>query len=118
MPTTVFKSREGTSVLVDHQPGNGTRYLGAAHRIEDGPLGYASEWVVSFPEWGSSYITREGAYLTWDYVLEKWGTRRGGGRCGPVDASEMAKAISMMVPGVRVRAVTNDQGSLVNDLAA
>jgi hypothetical protein len=118
MPTKVFKNTSGDVVTVEHQPGNGTRYLGTAHRIDNGPLGYERQWVVSFPEWGSAYIAREGGYLTLDYVLEKWGMRRTGRRVGAVDASEMAKMIAIMVPGVSVRTVTDDSGRIVEDLAA
>jgi hypothetical protein len=118
MPTKVFKNAAGDGVLVEHQPGNGTRYLGTAQKIEDGPLGYSNQWVVSFPEWGSSYIVSQGGYLTWDYVLEKWGMRRTGMRVGKVDASEMAKMIAMMVPGVKTHAITDDCGRLLEELAA
>ena len=117
MTTTVFKNATGNGILVEHQPGNGTRYLGTALKIEDGPLGYSNQWVVSFPECGSSYVAREGMHFTWDYVLEKWGMRRTGSSVGRVDAGEMAKMIAMMVPGVTTRAITDDSGRLFEDLS-
>lgn len=118
MPTKVFKNDAGTSVMVDHQPGNGTRYLGAAHKVEHDSPDYKDRWVVSFPEWGSSYVVSEGSYLTWDYVLEKWGMRRSGLRVGKVDASEMAKMIAMMVPSVSAHLITGDDGRLLEEIAA
>lgn len=114
MPTKITRDREDTVVVVDHQPGNGTRYVGTAMKVPAEVGMYdADSWVVSFPEYGSAYVVHEGAYLTCDYVSEKWGMTRTGRRLGVTDVSEMAKVIALMVPGVSVRTVTDDHGHLV-----
>lgn len=110
MPTKVSRD-DDNRVVVDHQPGNMTRYLGVGVKLSSGP--YEGDWIVSFPEWGSAYAVSEGRYLAHSYVAEKWGHRRTGGRLGDVDIGEMAKVIAMIVPGTRVQAVTDDHGELL-----
>lgn len=114
MSTQINKSNDGKSVFVIHEPGNMTRYIGVAHKIEDGPVGYQNHWVVAFPEFGSSATFKEGAFAHWSYVAEKLGMRRTGRRLGDTDISEMAKIVAMMVPGASCAALTDDTGHLLD----
>lgn len=103
-----------------YQPGNGTKYVcyaskiphdvAAAHLVDQGL------WLVSFPEWGSSYYIHPGSYLDLGYMAEKWGFQRGTPKpreINIVDLSEMAKLIGHLVPDVRVESATDLKGHLL-----
>lgn len=111
MPTQIFRS-DKDSVLVIHEPGNMTRYVGTAHKIQDGPVGYKNHWVVSFPQGGGSYILEENMHLHWGYIMDKFGFRMTGYKQTKACISEMTKMIGMMVPGVTVSTCTDDTGHL------
>ena len=112
MPTVITRSKDGNSVLVVHEPGNMTRYVGTGHKIEDGPAGYADLWVVSFPETGSSALFREGQPAHWSYVAEKLGRCRTGRNLPLVDVSEMTKVVALIIPGSHATTVTDNTGHL------
>lgn len=118
MPTQIFKGHDGRSVFVIHEPGNMTRYVGTAHKIEDGPVGYKGNWAVSFPEFGTSMIFEEGQHAHWGYVKEKCGMGRTGYKLGDTDISEMAKVVAMMVPHASLTAITDDTGHLTAERAS
>jgi hypothetical protein len=112
MPTQIFHNADKTSVLVIHEPGNMTRYVGTAFKIQDGPVGYKGHWAVSFPMGGGSYIFEEKMHLHWGYVMEKLGMRMSGRPQQKACISEMTKIIAMMIPGVTVSTCTDETGHL------
>lgn len=112
MPTQIFRSPDGLSVLVIHEPGNMTRYVGTAMKIQDGPVGYKNHWVVSFPQDGASYFFEENMHVDYGYAMEKLGMRRTGMKLSKSDVSEMTKMIAMMVPGMTASTCTDDTGHL------
>lgn len=115
MTTEIFRNADNTSVLVIHQPGNMTKYVGTAFKIQNGPGFYKNNWAVSFPMGGGSFIFEEKMHLHWGYVMEKMGQRSTGGRQQQACISEMTKMIAMMVPGTTVTACTDDTGHLTEE---
>lgn len=114
MPTQIFRSPEDT-VLVIHEPGNMTRYVGTAHKIKDGPVGFKDHWVVSFPMNGGSMLVTEGQHLHWSYIYEKLGYRMTGSRQARACISEMTRVIGMMVPQVTVVLCTDPTGHIIDN---
>ena len=95
MTTEVRKSMDGLRVYVDHQPGNMTRYVAMGAQIPG-----TRQWVVAFPEWRAAYYFSEGSCIGLGYLSEKIGCDR-----SMVDISEMAKAITMIVPNTTCEAL-------------
>lgn len=84
MPTTVTK--HGESYIIDHQPGNATKYL-----ITVCPL-YEDHYCVSWPDANVSMILFVGTTLDVGYFHEKLNRYRKYS-LGEVDCSEVIKAV-------------------------
>lgn len=107
----IERSKDGTRVYVQWQPGNGTRYVGFGMKIPSQVDHYGDKWLVSFPEFGGAWYFEEGTTVYYDYVQEKYSKRYSGSAMGTVDASEMAKVIAYIVPGTVAGVITDEQGA-------
>lgn len=116
MPETVI-SHFGDFSSVDHQPGNGTRYVAMSFQIPRGVSeDYEGQYLVAFPEIGTAYTINRGSHLTVDYVVEKFGNGRYRSfSAESPDAHEITKCIAMLVPDVTHNARTNDTGRFDHD---
>lgn len=88
---------------IDHQPGNATRYEIYLEKV------YDQHWLVAVPEFNTSFIIFEGAFLSWDYVQEKVNRGRKQISIGEVDASEIAKVVAREI-GVTAYVCTDAHG--------
>jgi hypothetical protein len=80
-------------VFVDHQPGNGTRYVVVATRLDDSIPDYGGQWLIALPEIGSTYVFQPAGPLHQGYVAEKLGRTRYGTTLSDVDTAELTKVI-------------------------
>ena len=92
-----------TITWFDYCPGDMTKYRVIATQLPTGVFQGADErqWIVSFPDLGSSYYIREGASLHPCYIAEKFRGRvlR---EVNEHTALMMAQAIARVVPGAKV----------------
>lgn len=97
MPESTMLHVTDDVVVLDHQPGNGTRYVVVI--TEASPRG---RWCVAFPDFGSAYWVEEDQMdepMHPNYIAEKW--RIGGRAAGPGDAPHMAEAIFLAFKAVK-----------------
>lgn len=80
-------------VFVDHQPGNGTRYVVFGVRLPENVPDYGGQWLIALPECGSSYVFQPHGPLHQGYVAEKLGKTRYGTTLSDVDTAEITKVI-------------------------
>lgn len=96
-------------VRVIHEPGNATRYEAIGVKLpfpgEDG------QWLVSFPQFGTAYFFRAGAYVAYGYLKEKMGKNRLGSDIPEVDLHEMCKVVARIVGGTH-NAATDATGRI------
>lgn len=97
---------------VQHEPGNGTRYVAMAQRVPESIPQYGGKWLVTFPDYpGTAWYFDEGCHVFPLYVAEKLGN----GRMFRLttespDVHEMCKVIAALVPGAEHAADTDDTG--------
>lgn len=101
------------SIFIDWQPGNGTSYKLLFTKLKDAVCAaigaqHGSHLVTrvnGFP--GLSQPLAPGGVLHYSYILEKFGSPYG--RCGVVDASEIAKVAGAIL-GRKAVVCTDDKG--------
>ena len=95
-PTTRYKlievsrQTDGTVVSGIYEPGNGTRYLAVATRLQNG------KWLASCPLLGACMYVEPGSYVADCYVQDKLHDH--GRRMSDTDATEYARLIAALVP--------------------
>lgn len=91
MPVRHKRQTQSTVVMLEKEPGNGSRYEAIGVFLPE-----TQQWLVSFPLYGVGYVFSPGAYTTVDYVREKLDRR---GDIPEADLHEMTKMISDIVRG-------------------
>ena len=89
-------------VRVIHEPGNATRYEAIGVKL---PFSDADgQWLISFPQFGTTYYFQPGAHVSFGYLREKMGKNRLGHDIPEVDLHEMCKIVARIVGGTHAAA--------------
>lgn len=113
MPSIITYSKDRTVCHIEHQPGNGTRYVAVATKLPND----AEQWLVSFPDYpGTCWYFNEGSYIAPSYVAEKLGRGRMTLTADSPDIHEMCKMVALLVPGCTHDAQTDAHGNFPEDV--
>jgi len=116
---TIIRSEDGKRVYAEFQPGNGTRYVAFGVKIPGDTPNYGGKWLVGFPELGGGcWYFDEGSTVDYSYVSEKYPRRYFTEGPSAVDASEMAKVITYIVPNSNAWVLTDDTGTYLGETAS